>query len=137
MTLITNFPNGIAVPTGGLTINGVAVEGVIADVTASAAEINKTDGIAVDDALVATPADSSRIAMGVGTVTGATLAVATGLTAVAGAVVSINEDPGAGAGDVYTATVTFTGADLTISIWQDGSEVATEDTSVSWIAWGT
>lgn len=74
---------------------------------------------------------------GAGTVTGATLDVATGLTTITGAVVSINEDPGAASGDVYTATCTFSGGTLTISIWQDGSEVATEDTSVSWIAWGT
>jgi hypothetical protein len=74
---------------------------------------------------------------GAGEVTGATLVVATGLTTITGAVVTINEDPGAGAGDVYQATATFSGGNLTIAIWQDDSTAATEDTFVSWIAWGT
>ena len=74
---------------------------------------------------------------GTGIVTDATLVVATGITPLEGAVVTINEDVSASAGDVYTATATVSAGNLTISIWQDGSEAATEDTSVSWIAWGT
>lgn len=74
---------------------------------------------------------------GTGTVTDATLVVATGITTLEGAVVTINEDIGAGAGDVFLATATVSSGDLTISIWQDDGTAATEDTSVSWIAWGT
>lgn len=81
--------------------------------------------------------DGKLLKMGSGTVTGATLVVATGITTILGAVVTINEDPGAGVGDVFQATVTFTGGDLTIAIWQDDATAATEDTSVSWVAWGT
>lgn len=73
---------------------------------------------------------------GIATVTGATLDINTGLSTVEGAVVSINEAPGASSGDVYTATVTWSGHNITVSIWQDGSEVATEDTSISWVAFG-
>lgn len=81
--------------------------------------------------------EDSALKMGAGTVTGATLEVATGLTTITGAVVSINEDPGATAGDVFTSTCTFSGGTLTIAIWQDDATAATEDTSVSWVAWGT
>jgi hypothetical protein len=34
-------------------------------------------------------------------------------------------------------SATFSGGNLTIAIWQDDATAATEDTSVSWIAWGT
>lgn len=75
--------------------------------------------------------------VGAGEVTGATLDVATGLTTIEGAVATLNEAPGAGAGDVQQVSATFSGGTLTISIWQDDSTAATEDTSVSWVAWGT
>lgn len=81
-------------------------------------------------------AEGNTLKMGVRTVVDATLVVATGLTTVKGAVVSLNEDPGAVAGDVYQVSVTFAGGNLTIAIWQTTGAVATEDTSVSWIAWG-
>ncbi len=81
--------------------------------------------------------EGSTLKVGAGTVTGATLDVTTGLTTITGAVVTINEDPGASSGDVFTATATFSGGTLTIAIWQDDATAATEDTSVSWIAWGT
>ena len=81
--------------------------------------------------------EGKALKMGVGVVSGATLVVATGLTTILGAVVTINEDPGAGAGDVFQATATFAAGDLTIAIWQDDATAATEDTSVSWLAWGT
>jgi len=81
-------------------------------------------------------AEGKTLKMGAGEVTGATLVVATGLTTIQGAVVTINEDPGAGAGDVFQATATFAGGNLTIAIWQDDSTAATEDTFVSWVAWG-
>lgn len=74
---------------------------------------------------------------GTGVVTGATLVIATGLSAIEGGGAFLNEDPGAGAGDVFSITSTFSEGDLTISIWQDDATAATEDTSVSWIAWGT
>lgn len=76
-------------------------------------------------------------ASGVAEVTGATLVVDTGLSEVEGAVVSLNEAPGAGAGDVFTATVTASGDEITISIWQDDATAATEDTTVSWFAFGS
>lgn len=76
-------------------------------------------------------------ASGVAEVTGATLVVDTGLSEVDGAVVSLNEAPGAGAGDVFTATVTASGSEITISIWQDDATAATEDTTVSWLAFGS
>lgn len=81
--------------------------------------------------------DGNILKVGTGTVTDATLVVATGITTLEGAVVTINEDIGAGAGDVFSATATVSGGDLTIAIWQDDGTAATEDTSVSWIAWGT
>ena len=81
--------------------------------------------------------EAKTLKMGAGTVTDATLDVVTGLTTILGAVVTINEDPGAGVGDVFTATATFTAGTLTIAIWQDDATAATEDTSVSWFAWGT
>lgn len=74
---------------------------------------------------------------GTGTVTGATLTVATGLTTPVGVVVTINEDIGAGAGDVFQATAVVSGTDIVISIWQDDGTAATEDTSVSYVVWGT
>lgn len=81
--------------------------------------------------------EGKALKMGQAEVTGATLDVATGLSRVLGAVVTINEDPGAAAGDVYQATATFSGGTLRIAIWQDDSTAATEDTTVSWLAWGT
>lgn len=81
--------------------------------------------------------EGKALKMGVGTVTGATLDIATGLSAVEGAVATLNEDPGASSGDVFQLSTTWSGGTVTVSIWQDGSEVATEDTSISWIAWGT
>lgn len=74
---------------------------------------------------------------GAAEVTGATLDIATGLTTIIAAVVCLNEDPGAGSGDVFTATCTFSGGTLTAAIWQDDATAATEDTSISWMAWGT
>lgn len=72
-----------------------------------------------------------------GTVTDATLTIATGLTTVVGCVVTINEDPGASAGDVFLATAVPSSGDVVVSIFQDDGTAATEDTSVSVIAWGT
>lgn len=80
--------------------------------------------------------EGKTLKLGAGEVTGATLAIDTGLTEIEGAVVTINEAPGAASGDVFTATATWSGGTLTISIWQDDATAATEDTSVSWIAWG-
>ena len=80
--------------------------------------------------------EGKALKLGAGTVTGATLDITTGLTTVEGAVVTINEDPGAGAGDVFLATATFSGGTVTAAIWQDDGSAATEDTSISWIAWG-
>lgn len=89
--------------------------------------------VAADDVT----AGGNTLKMGAAEVTGATLDVATGLSRVLGAVVTINEDPGATAGDVFTATATFSGGTVRIAIWQDDATAATEDTSVSWFAWGT
>lgn len=80
--------------------------------------------------------EGKALKMGSAVITDTTLVIATGLTSIAGAVVSLNEDPGAGAGDVLQVTCTFSGGDLTVALWQDDATAATEDTSVSWIAWG-
>lgn len=82
-------------------------------------------------------ADGYVTKRGTGTVTGATLDVTTGLTTIVGHGAFLNEDPGAGAGDVFSVSSTASGGTLTIAIWQDDATAATEDTSVSWIAWGT
>lgn len=81
--------------------------------------------------------EGNAIKMGVAEVTGATLVVATGLTTVEGAVLTLAEDPGAGAGDVFSVSYTVSGGDLTIKIWQDDATAATEDTTVGWLAWGS
>lgn len=80
---------------------------------------------------------SKKLRMGVAEVTGATLVVATGLTSIEGAVLTLAEDPGAAAGDVFQLSYTASGGDLTIKIWQDDATAATEDTTVAWQAWGT
>jgi hypothetical protein len=82
--------------------------------------------------------EGKTVKLGAGEVTGASLVVATGLSKVKGGGAWLNEAPGAAAGDVFQVTASFTGNDgnLTIEIWQDDSTAATEDTSVSWIAWG-
>ncbi len=69
-------------------------------------------------------------------VTGATLVVATGLSSIEGCVLTLAEDPGAGAGDVALLSYTASGGDLTIKIWQDDATAATEDSTVSYLVWG-
>ncbi len=89
--------------------------------------------------LVSTPTATPRVAGGEATVTGATLDVVTGLATIVSAQVSLGEDPGAGAGDVFTCSVTkhATAGTITIAIWQDDATAATEDTTVFWSAYGT
>jgi hypothetical protein len=91
------------------------------------------------ETLVSSPTAALRVAAGEATVTGATLDVVTGLAVVTAVTVSLGEDPGAGAGDVFTVSVTkhATAGTITISIWQDDATAATEDTTVFWIAAGT
>ena len=81
--------------------------------------------------------EGNAFRFGTGTVTDATLTVATGLTTPEGVIVTINEDIGAGAGDVFSATAAVSGTDIVISIWQDDATAATEDVSVSYCFWGT
>jgi len=84
-------------------------------------------------------ATAAKIAGGEGTVTGATLDVVTGLATVIAATVTLGEDPGAAAGDVFLVSVTkhATPGTITIAIWQDDATAATEDTTVFWTAIGT
>lgn len=69
-------------------------------------------------------------------VTGATLEVETGLSSIEGCNLTLAQDPGAGAGDVAILSYTASGGTLTIKIWQDDLTAATEDTTVSYLAWG-
>jgi hypothetical protein len=69
--------------------------------------------------------------------TGATVDVATGLARVDGCVVSLGEAPGASVGDVFATSWSASGGTLTLSIWQDDATAATEDTTLSYLAWGT
>ncbi len=89
--------------------------------------------------VLTTPTAAPRIAGGEGTVTGATLDIVTGLATIVGWAVSLAEDPGATAGDVFAVSATkhATPGTLTVAIWQDDATAATEDTSVSWVAVGT
>jgi hypothetical protein len=91
------------------------------------------------EALVSTPSATPRVAAGEAAVTGATLDVVTGLATVVSAQVSLGEDPGATAGDVFAVSVTKheTAGTITIAIWQDDATAATEDTTVFWAAFGT
>ncbi len=91
------------------------------------------------ETVLTSPSAITRVAAGEATVTGATLDVVTGLAAIVSVTVSLGEDPGAGAGDVFTASVTkhATAGTITIAIWQDDATAATEDTTVFWIAAGT
>ncbi len=91
------------------------------------------------EAVLTTPSAAGRVAGGTATVTGATLDIVTGLATVLAVTVSLGEDPGAGAGDVFTASVVkhATAGTITVSIWQDDATAATEDTDVFWIALGT
>jgi hypothetical protein len=81
----------------------------------------------------------TRVACGEAAVTGATLDVVTGLAVITSVQVSLGEDPGASAGDVFSVSVTkhATAGTITIAIWQDDATAATEDTTVFWTAWGT
>lgn len=80
--------------------------------------------------------DGHSFKFGTVEVTGATLDIATGLASIEGCVVTLGEAPGAAAGDVFTASWSASGGTLTLSIWQDDATAATEDTTLSYIAWG-
>lgn len=105
------------------------------------AKTHFTQGITVEngESVLSTPSAAGRVAGGTATVTGATLDIVTGLATVLSATVSLGEDPGAGAGDVFTASVVkhATAGTITVSIWQDDATAATEDTDVFWVAIGT
>lgn len=92
---------------------------------------------APSESVITTPSAATRVAGGTGTVTDATLAITTGLSTIVGYSVTLAEDPGAGAGDVFTVSATASGGTLTVSIWQDDATAATEDTTVAWTAIGT
>lgn len=89
--------------------------------------------------VLTTPSAAAKVAGGVGTVTGATLDIVTGLATIVGYSVTLAEDPGAGAGDVFqvSATLHATPGTLTVAIFQDDATAATEDTDVAWMAIGT
>jgi hypothetical protein len=99
---------------------------------------NGITGVA-GEAVLTSPSAAGRVAGGTATVTGATLDIVTGLATVLSATVVLGEDPGAGAGDVFTVSVVkhATPGTITVSIWQDDATAATEDTDVFWIAVGT
>jgi hypothetical protein len=94
---------------------------------------------AAGEAVLTSPSAAGRVAGGTATVTGATLDIVTGLATVLSATVSLGEDPGAAAGDVFTASVVkhATAGTITVSIWQDDATAATEDTDVFWVVIGT
>lgn len=99
-----------------------------------------TSGTSGEPALTAPTASTiTRATGGVGTVTGASLDIVTGLATIIGYSACLAEDPGAGVGDVFqvSATKHATPGTLTVWIWQDDATAATEDTDISWTAVGT
>jgi hypothetical protein len=91
------------------------------------------------EAVPTTPSATPRFAAGEAAVTGATLDVVTGLAEIVSVQATLGEDPGAGAGDVFTVSATkhATAGTITLAIWQDDATAATEDTTVFWSAFGT
>jgi hypothetical protein len=80
---------------------------------------------------------SLKIAQGQDNVVGS-LVVKTGLANVQSAFATFNEPPGAGAGDGFLVSVDVgAGGLITIRCWQDDATVATEEITLSWIAFGT
>lgn len=65
--------------------------------------------------------------------------IATGLSEIKAASVTMNGDPAIGAGDAFHISCTFSGGDLTVKLWQDDATLAaaTNEVECSWIAFGT
>ena len=104
-------------------------------ITATAAELNQVASVA--DPVLATPTAGKELVAGNKSVTGSSTVDLTGtLTSIDAAWATLGTAPGTGAGDPFLVSVSISGLNLTLNVWQDDAAAATAATTVYYGAIG-